>query len=452
MNEGGMRKSLTEFLQASGQVAPRELQDARRAQSFFGGSVLYNLVRLGILKEAEAESLFSQWSGYPYAPVRELKKIPARILAILEPMVAGRRRVIPFQRDADTLCLATSRSDNEGFFTDLEHRLGMPVIPYALMEERVEDLLERHYGIPAPRRDTVKPSVSEEPLAQPATGKEPSGDRQDAGWDPQVGLDGLPLDSDVPTPQEILATLTGGSAPGGETIGDAGEPAAPFTTGSPGPEKDDPRPVKAGEIATPLGSDPAATDPGIGRPERPRQNGMEPAAVPDSGPEAGPGTAAEKAPLERLAWAADRDEIGRAAIELAAGSDLERVALFSIQKERLVGWEAKGPVIDRERFRKLSIPLYTPSIFASFRFGTAPYVGIVPDQPANMELMAVLGGDPPKLATAFPVVLKGRPVAILYADSGPGGTRAASMTSLEELASRLALSLEILLLRRKLLS
>jgi len=50
------------------------------------------------------------------------------------------------------------------------------------------------------------------------------------------------------------------------------------------------------------------------------------------------------------------------------------------------------------------------------------------------------------------VVLKGRPVAILYADNGPGETRAASMTTLEDLASRLSLALEILLLRKKLLS
>ena len=51
-----------------------------------------------------------------------------------------------------------------------------------------------------------------------------------------------------------------------------------------------------------------------------------------------------------------------------------------------------------------------------------------------------------------PVFIGGRVVNLLYADNGPGETRAASMTTLENLASRLALALEILLLRKKLLS
>ena len=450
-----MRKSLTEFLKASGKVGPKDFQDARRAQSFFGGTVLYNLVRLGVLQESEAENLFSRWSGYPYAPYRELKRVPANILAILEPMVAGRRRVIPFQRDEDTLCLATSRSDNEAFFTDLESRLGIPVIPYALMEERVEDLLERHYGIPAPRKDSVRPVLSADPLEQPA----PAGSETDS-QEPQIGLDGLPLDSDAAA-QELLSTLTGGPAFGGETIRDAEQTASTPPAGDSTFEKDKPWSVTPDKTPAPRATDPAVTDPGAVIPEALREERHEPAAAPDAGaggvtaePEASAGKPSGPAPaaLERLALAVDRDEIGRAAIALAADSDLERVALFGVQKERLVGWEATGPGVDGERFRRLSIPLYTPSIFASFRFSTAPYVGIVPDQPANNEFMTALGGEPPKLATAFPVVLKGRPVAILYADNGPGETRAASMTTLENLASRLALALEILLLRKKLLS
>jgi hypothetical protein len=437
-----MRKSLTEFLQASGKVGPKDFQDARRAQSFFGGTVLYNLVRLGVLQESEAESLFSNWSGYPYAPYRELKRVPANILAILEPMVAGRRRVIPFQRDEDTLCLATSRSDNEAFFTDLESRLGIPVIPYALMEERVEDLLERHYGIPAPRKDSVRPVSSEDPLAPPV----PGGSETDS-QEPQVGLDGLPLDSDAAA-QELLSTLTGGPAFGGGTIRDAEQTSTTPPDGESTFDKDQPWSVTPDKTPAPRATDPAVTDPGAVIPDALREERREPAVTPDARKPSGPAPAA----LERLALAVDRDEIGRAAIALAADTDLERVALFGVQKERLVGWEATGPGVDAEGFRRLSIPLYTPSIFASFRFGTAPYVGIVPDQPANQEFMTALGGKPPKLATAFPVVLKGRPVAILYADNGPGETRAASMTTLEDLASRLALALEILLLRKKLLS
>ena len=150
-----MPKSLTQFLQISGQVSIRQVREARRAQEFFGGSLLYNLVRLKILPEAKAKNLLGQWMEFPYAPLVDLITIPRRVLDLVDRDVAARRRVLPFQPDEEHLYLATARLGNDPFYRDLKDRSGLPVVPHAFMEEHLEPLLEKHYGIPAAKRETI---------------------------------------------------------------------------------------------------------------------------------------------------------------------------------------------------------------------------------------------------------------------------------------------------------
>ena len=85
--------------------------------------------------------------------------------------------------------------------------------------------------------------------------------------------------------------------------------------------------------------------------------------------------------------------------------------------------------------------------------GTAVYTGIVPDQPANNDFLAALGnGERPNVATVVPVVLKGRAAAVIYGDDGPDSSRQVDRDLLTDLAGKVAAALEILVLRRKILS
>jgi hypothetical protein len=420
-----VRQRLTEYLEAEGRVSADQIAQARRTQKFFGGSLLFTLVRLDVLREPEAEAIFAQWSGYPYAPLRELRSIPEKVLAILEPAVASRRRIVPFQTDPGTLGLATSRVDNEPFFRELERQVGLPADPHAVLEDRLEGLLERHYGIPAPKRDAVRPAPpSARPLAV-GTSAPP------AGWDytgaPEMGLDGLPVESDAVAAEVPPSRTSGEASPLARAFG--AEPPAPT-----GPD--------AGVQEVP------ATPP---PPSRPTPTGP-PAAAPVAANTDDLAPSSAGRPEERLAAAADRREIGRAAVEIALAHGLVRVVLLGHQKERLVGWDAGGPGIDATRVQRLTIPLYTASIFAGFPVNPVPYMGIIPDQPANRELLAVLGGEPPRLVAAAPVLLKERVVAALYADGGPGSKQPVDVKLLAALASKISSALEILLLRKKILS
>jgi hypothetical protein len=407
-----MSKSLTKFLEGQGGVSSRQVMAARRSQKFFGGSLLCNLARVKAVSPEKAMELLSEWMGFPYADLKVLKEIPQEILKLIKPGDASLRRLMPFQLDPDHLCVATARVGNSPFFSELETKVGLPVVPHAIMEEHLEPLLEKYYGIPSPSRETVSLAQVEDPLAavmDDTTTYRPS--PAAAGGNGELGLDGRPIHAEVeanqllPTesdhPMALLDTV--------ETINDGSS----FLTA---PSEHSP-PFSMNEEHE---TEPAA--------------GMAPS-------------------LQRLALAQDRAEIGEAAVHHAVEQGIPRVALLGHRSRSLVGWNAGGRNLELPRFDRTTIPLYTPSIFAGFQQGTVIYTGIIPDQPANNDFLAALGNDErPGVVTVVPVILKGRTAAVIYADDGPGSSRQVDRDLLTDLAGKVAAALEILVLRRKILS
>lgn len=412
-----MPKSLTQFLQISGKVSIRQIREAQRAQRFFGGSLLFNLVRIRILPERKAQDLMSEWMELPYAPLVDLITIPRRVIDLIYTGVAARRRVLPFQPDEEQLFVATARRGNDPFFRDLESRVGMPVVPHAIIEEHLEPLLEKHYGIPAPERKAIRLANVDNPLehashsstdaqAETALAKDTSS-AEDSPT--EMGLDGLPLDSET-VPSQLLPT-------------ESHDPMALLDTAE---TIDDQVPSVATREST--GSVPDDLDATAPMP------GMAP-------------------PLERLAHARNRAEIGGAAVDHALAQGIARVALLGRRRESLVGWHAGGNGVTVDRFKRLTIPFYTPSIFAGFKITSNSYTGVIPDQPTNLEFLDALGkGARPGIVAAVPVRLGDRTVAAIYADGGPGATTAVAQEPLVELAGKIAAALRILILRRKILA
>jgi len=407
----GMPKSLTQFLQISGQVSIRQIREARRAQEFFGGSLLYNLVRLKILPEEKSKELLSEWMEFPYAPLVDLITIPRRVLDFVDRDVAARRRVLPFQTEEDHLFVATARLGNDPFYRDLGNRCGLPVIPHAILEEHLEPLLEKHYGIKAARRETIRLAKADSALVHAGSPHDAMNARSpEPGMAAsEVGLDGLPLDSDV-TPSQILPARSNNPTSlmdKVETIDDSASPVA--------------SPEKPGVL--PAGHEPVRPAAGLA------------------------------SPLTRLARAGDRAAIGEAAVEHALALGIPRVALLGRRRDSLVGWHAGGSGVPVERFARLAIPFYVPSIFAGFKITGNPYTGVIPDQPANRELLAALGkGVPPKFVAAVPIHMGERMVAAIYGDGGPAATTPVDQELLVQLAAKIAAALEILILRRKILA
>ena len=446
-----MQKSLEKFLEESGHFTSGQIADARRTQRFFGGSLLSNMVRLGYVTESQAGNYFSRWTGYPYMAYRDLKSrsVPARVIALITAEEAAQRQIVPFCLEKGQLQVVTCRADNEMFFHKLEHRQGVEVIPHVTPDERLELLLERHYGIPAARKEAVRP-VAIQDKAQAAVPEEVAEDT--TGLPANIGLDGLPLDSEVPVAHFTGTRPDRPVAPGGATGHAVASPAALHDPPPVGAAGAVPSPTAAAGIVSDMESQPPAVPPGsdplgpASRSSPAAAGGSESAPARPTG--TGPGSSG---PLARLSQARDREIIGEAAVDLVLSLGARRVALFGHQEERLVGWHASGEGVNANRFRRLSLPLYAPSIFSPLRVKATPYVGIVPDQPANQEMLAALGGKAPRMAMAIPVILKGRMVAVLYADGGPGASDVVDLKRLQGAGAKLSLALEILLLRKKIL-
>ena len=389
-----MRRTLEQVILADGRVTPDEVRDARRSMQFFGGSLLTNLVRLEVVGEDDAGDMLAAWLGLPYVPWRTLKNAPAEALALLDGTTAGKRRVVPFQLDEAGLHVATGRPDNDVFFGELSRRIGRPVQAHAALEDRVDLALQRHYGLRPQARSAVRPALQDtsrdEDLESVPGSFAARTSRAEGGKGTGLGLDGLPLDSDATA--EMLNTS------GVNILFD--------------------NPAEADASAASMHA-----VSGLDLPER----------------------------LRELAGAANRLTLGEAALEIARGIGAGRALLFALQKERLTPWAASGDDVDVSRIPSAGLPATGTSILAGAAQSTEAVVGPLP-VPPHGELCAALGGTPPGLGLAVPIRLRDRTVGVLYVDGGSGSTAAPSTPVFNDLAGKMALALEILLLRRKILS
>jgi len=153
---------------------------------------------------------------------------------------------------------------------------------------------------------------------------------------------------------------------------------------------------------------------------------------------------------ELLFRAGDRDEIGGLLARYAA-SKYDRVSLFSIRKGTVSGWTARGRSVVLEDLQSFSVSLDDPSIFADVGHSDS-YVGTVLENQANTELIRALADPAPTEIVAVPVRVKQRVVAFVLCDD-PG--HPASQDHLDELVTacrKAGVALEVLILRKKLLS
>jgi hypothetical protein len=153
---------------------------------------------------------------------------------------------------------------------------------------------------------------------------------------------------------------------------------------------------------------------------------------------------------ELLTRADHRDEIG-AVLTRYAASLYDRVCLFSVHKQEIGGWMARGRSVVLEDLHSFSVTVDEPSLFADV--GTSEsYVGAILDNPADRELVRALADPAPTEVVAVPVRVKQRVVAFLVCDD-PGNS--ANQDRIEEIVvacRKAGVALEVLILRKKLLS
>lgn len=148
-----------------------------------------------------------------------------------------------------------------------------------------------------------------------------------------------------------------------------------------------------------------------------------------------------------LRRATHRDEIGELLMRYAARL-LSRVALFSIHRERIVGWMATGPGVVVEDVQAVQVSVDLQSIFSGLLEGNGYHLGPVPSAAANAEIVRSLGEPAPEALIVVPVCVKARAVAFLLGDN-PGESGAVPVADIQTMAQRAGIALELLILRSK---
>jgi len=129
----------------------------------------------------------------------------------------------------------------------------------------------------------------------------------------------------------------------------------------------------------------------------------------------------------------------RAAVQFA-----ERGALFVIRNEQAIGWrecEASDPT-NVELIGGVSLPLSADTPLGRAAHSHEPWIGAPGENADHSLLMDQLGGDPQAVA-AVPLVVRGKVVAVLYADSASGASNALNVDALELLTRVAAMAVNL---------
>src|SRR5262249_27380760 len=93
------------------------------------------------------------------------------------------------------------------------------------------------------------------------------------------------------------------------------------------------------------------------------------------------------------------------------------VAAFAVVRGTAMGWDATGEGAEALAMPQVSLPLDPPSVFRIAALAHSCYAGPVPVDAMTRQLLEALGRTP-RSVFVFPVEVRGRLVALLYADRG----------------------------------
>src|SRR6266851_2580409 len=123
----------------------------------------------------------------------------------------------------------------------------------------------------------------------------------------------------------------------------------------------------------------------------------------------------------------------------------ERVALFVIRNEQALGWrecEASDPT-NLESIRGVTLPLSAETLLGRAARSGSPWSGAPGSNSEDDLLIGQLGGEPQSVA-AVPLVVRGKVVAVLYADAVSSDPNAINLDALELLARVAGMAVDLI--------
>jgi len=153
---------------------------------------------------------------------------------------------------------------------------------------------------------------------------------------------------------------------------------------------------------------------------------------------------------DELCRADDSARVARIILDQAARG-MFRSILFSVRGGEASVWDTQGFQLTPARANRALFQLTTEPVFGLL-FGETSYRGAIPADNRFDAFYEILGLERPGEALILTVHLHDRLVAILYGDGGPGGIIKGETEDYRRLGSKLALAIELLMIKRKIRS
>ena len=384
-----MSSRLGEMLLHGGALTEAQLEEVLSAQSIYGGRLGTNLVEMGLLSEEHLSRFLNQKLGVPSVEAASLETVPAALIALIPQEMAQRFQVLPLALDGKRLTLAMADPSNFGAIDEIGFFTGMVIVPRVCSELRLSLALERYYGI--------KRKLHFIPVEGGARTRVVQKTREDAGLKPSV------------------SSSPGVSAPG-----------------------------ERAETKTPLVDDSAsAPDSGHPEPRAGRDVGTSPGdAVGDAVPRAG-----MEAVTRRFAAASGEAEVVMTLMAYLGG-EFDRAGFLSLKRGSAVGVQAVADGAAVVAFAGCAFGLDGANLLNRVLLEKSRYLGRIPVEGAEGEILARIGGPPGGSALLLPLVMAGVSVAFLLA-ADEGGRLATGLFDLQRVVAKAALAFEMIGIRRK---
>jgi hypothetical protein len=181
-----------------------------------------------------------------------------------------------------------------------------------------------------------------------------------------------------------------------------------------------------------------------------RNRGIEEAAEGSSRARSSGDVAIIKAAVEDLGEQQSQSEALNALVNRAA-SFAPRIAFFVVRNERVTGWRARGleGTVGDDAVREISLPLDSDTLLGEAARSQRSWSGAPGSHGDDNSIYTHFGGDPPHRIVAIPLTVRGKSVAVLYADSAGQDAEAVNLEALETLVRVTGMAVELIASRSK---
>jgi hypothetical protein len=133
-----------------------------------------------------------------------------------------------------------------------------------------------------------------------------------------------------------------------------------------------------------------------------------------------------------------------------ASSFAPRVAFFVIKGDNASGWRGRGfeGTVGDQAIQQISLSLGSDTVIGTAAKSLTTWSGGPGSHSEDHSLLSQLGEEPPQRIVAIPLKVRGKAVAVLYADSAGLDSESINLEALETLVTVSAMSVELLSVAR----